>query len=60
MAQVNEQMCRDILKMFEEGRRYPLTIWEQSQLAWTWLKHNGHEVPVIIGTPGSQRLPSSA
>lgn len=51
MAAMSESTARAVLDSYARGNRYPLTMWEQAQLAYTWLRHNGHEVPTSIATP---------
>lgn len=53
MAAMSESTARLILERYAKGERHPLTMWEQAQLAWIWLKHFGHAVPEVIDTPDS-------
>lgn len=48
MAAMSEATARLVLKNAAIGKSFPMTIWEEAQLAWTWLKHNGYEVPAHI------------
>ncbi len=50
MAQVTEDVCRRIIEDTERGYSTGLTQWERCQLAWAWLKLNGHEVPEHISS----------
>jgi hypothetical protein len=38
MAQVTRETCRLIIEYFQRLEQFPLTSWEQAQLAYAWLE----------------------
>lgn len=49
MAQITKDLCESILRANgkdAKGKHYPLTVWEQTQLASAWLRSHGHSTVI--------------